>query len=162
MDQFDLKILELVQRNNRLPAERIADEVGLSPSAVQRRLRRLRDEGVIEADVSVIAPEMVGRRLLVIVSVTLERDERPIYEETKRSFAAAPEVMQCYAVAGETDFILIVAVHDIEEYNAFTQRLFFANPHIKRFQTHVVTQRVKSGFAVLLDKAPLGIDKPQG
>ena len=71
IDQFDIKILNLVQENNKLRTEKIAEHVGLSPSAVQRRLRRLREEGIIEADISVIAPEEVGRKMIVIVEVTL-------------------------------------------------------------------------------------------
>ncbi|MEO6633932.1 MAG: winged helix-turn-helix transcriptional regulator, partial [Mucilaginibacter sp.] len=72
-DQFDKHILRLVQQDNRLTADELADKVGLSPSAVQRRLKRLRDEKIIEADVSIVSPQVVGLELTCVVDVILER-----------------------------------------------------------------------------------------
>ena len=152
IDQFDIKILNLVQENNKLRTEKIAEHVGLSPSAVQRRLRRLREEGIIEADISVIAPEEVGRKMIVIVEVTLERERPEILEDFKKLTLAAPEVMQCYYVTGHTDIILIITAKDMQDYDAFTRRFFFGNPHVKRFETNVVINRIKSGLMVLLDQ----------
>ncbi|MCI0487930.1 MAG: Lrp/AsnC family transcriptional regulator [Blastocatellia bacterium] len=152
MDSFDLKILSIVQRDNRLPTEKIASRVGLSPSAVQRRLKRLREERVIEADVAIVSPETIGRRLTVIVEVTLEQ-ERPlsfVLDEFKKLMLAAPEVMQCYHVTGNADFILIIMAKDMQEYEAFTRRFFIENPSIRRFQTSVVVSKVKSGTAIPL------------
>src|SRR5712671_1365200 len=77
MDSYDLKILGIVQRDNKQPTEKIADEIGLSASAVQRRLTRLRGTGAIEADVAIVSPEAVGRKLFAIVEVTMQR-ERPL------------------------------------------------------------------------------------
>jgi Lrp/AsnC family leucine-responsive transcriptional regulator len=152
MDSFDVKILNIVQRDNRLSAEKIAAQVGLSPSAVQRRLKRLRADGIIEADVAIISPEAAGRRLTAIVEVTVEQ-ERPlmrVLEEFKRLARAAPEVMQCYHVTGNADFILVVTARDMQEYEAFTRRLFVENPNIRRFHTSIVVSRVKSGMMIQL------------
>jgi Lrp/AsnC family leucine-responsive transcriptional regulator len=150
MDSFDLKILNIVQHDNRLPTEKIANQVGLSSSAVQRRLKRLREDKIIEADVSIISPEAVGRRLIAIVEVTLQK-ERPLsppMEEFKRLMLGLPEVMQCYHVTGEADFILIVTAKDMQEYEAFTRRVFIDNGSIRRFRTSIVMRRVKSGLTV--------------
>jgi Lrp/AsnC family transcriptional regulator, leucine-responsive regulatory protein len=152
MDSFDVKILNIVQRDNRLPAEKIADQVGLSPSAVQRRLKRLRKDGIIEADVAIISPEAAGRRLTAIVEVTVKQ-ERPlmrVLEEFKRLALAAPEVMQCYHVTGNADFILIVMARDMQEYEAFTRRLFVENSNVRRFHTSIVVSRVKTGMMIRL------------
>ena len=146
MDSFDVKILNIIQRDNRLPAEKIADQVGLSPSAVQRRLKRLRENGTIEAEVAIISPETAGRKLTAIVAVTLQR-EHPVslpMEEFKRLMLATPEVMQCYHVTGEADFILIIAAKDIQEYEALTRRLFVDNPNVRGYSTSIVMKRVKS------------------
>jgi Lrp/AsnC family transcriptional regulator, leucine-responsive regulatory protein len=151
MDQFDIKILNIVQRNNYLSIEKIADEVGLSPSAVRRRLRRLNEEAVIESNVSTISPEAVGRKLIAIVGVTLESERPYIIEDFKKSMLAAPEVMQCYYVTGDADFILIVTATDMQGYEAFTRRFFSENPNVKRFETNVVIKRVKSGLMLPLD-----------
>jgi len=147
-DAFDVKLLKIVQYDNRLTADALSERVGLSPSACQRRLKRLRDEGVIEADISVISPEAVGRQLTMIVEVTLERERPDIMDEFKRSMIATPEVMQCYYVTGDTDFILILTARDMKHYEQFTKRFFFDNPNIRRFHTLVVMDRVKTGLYV--------------
>lgn len=147
-DAFDVKLLKIVQYDNRLTADALSERVGLSPSACQRRLKRLRDEGVIEADISVISPEAVGRQLTMIVEVTLERERPDIMDEFKRSMIATPEVMQCYYVTGDTDFILILTARDMKHYEQFTKRFFFDNPNIRRFHTLVVMDRVKTSLYV--------------
>lgn len=148
LDAFDVKLLKIVQYDNRLTAEALSERVGLSPSACQRRLRRLREEGVIEADISVISPETVGRQLTMIVEVTLERERPDIMDEFKRSMIATPEVMQCYYVTGDIDFILILTARDMRHYEQFTKQFFFDNPNIRRFHTLVVMDRVKTGLYV--------------
>lgn len=152
LDGFDLKILNVVQVDNRSTADTLADKVGLSPSACLRRLKRLREEKVIESDIAVISPEAVGRTLTMIVEVTLERERPDIMDEFKRSMRQTPEVMQCYYVTGEIDFILIVTARDMRQYEAFTQLFFFDNPNVRRFHTLVVMDRVKVGLSVPLEK----------
>lgn len=146
MDLYDLRILEIMQRDNRQPTEKIAEEIGLSASAVQRRLKRLRDSGTIEADVSIVSPEAVGRKLFAIVEVSLQR-ERPLSAtlgDFKRMMLITPEVMQCYHVTGEADFILMISARDIEDYEAIAGRLFIDNPVVRRYKTNIVMKRIKS------------------
>lgn len=156
MDSFDKKILEIVQRNNLLSTEKIADQVNLSSSAVQRRLKRLRKEGIIEADVAIISSLASGRLLTIIVEVTLEQERliSSILDEFKKLVLATPEVMQCYHVTGNADFILIIAAKDMQDYEAITHRLFIDNRSVKRYQTSVVVSRVKSRSVIpLLDQS---------
>lgn len=148
MDRFDARILDLVQRNNRLTAEQLSVEVGLSPAACQKRLRRLRATGVIAADIAVLSPEAVDRGLTMIVEVTLERERAEFVDAFKRTMLAAPEVMQCYYVTGSADFILILTARDMQDYEAFTRRHFFAQANVGRFRTNVVMDRVKVGLSV--------------
>jgi Lrp/AsnC family leucine-responsive transcriptional regulator len=150
MDGLDRKILDIVQRNNQLAAETIARRVGLSASAVQRRLKRLRESGIIESDVSTISPGAVGLGFLVIVSVVLDSESPAI----RRQFAKLvnddmPEVMQCYYVTGEsTDLVLVVTARDMNDYNSFMSRLVDQFPRIKRFSTNVVLERLKTGLSL--------------
>ncbi len=148
MDQFDIELLRLVQVDNKLTAERLSEKVGLSPSACQRRLKQLRNKGVIERDISVIAPEAVGQRVTIIVEVTLEREQPDLIDNFKRSMCKMPEVMQCYYVTGEADFILIITARDISHYQEFSRQFFQENPNIRHFNTHVVMDRVKSTLMV--------------
>src|SRR6266481_2829929 len=105
-DQFDKHILRLVQQNNRLTAGELADIVGLSPSAVQRRLKRLREEKIIEADVSIVSPKAGGVEVTCIVDVILERGSSQMIEKFKSAMQQLSEVMQCYYVTGTYDFIM--------------------------------------------------------
>ncbi|MGA9772123.1 MAG: Lrp/AsnC family transcriptional regulator [Blastocatellia bacterium] len=152
MDSFDVKILNIVQRDNRLSTERIADQVGLSSSAVQRRLKRLREDGIIEAEVAIVSPEAVGRSLTAIVGVIIDKD-RPLslaLAEFKKLMLSTPEVMQCYDVMGEFDFIVLISAKDMPDYEALSRRLFMENPNIRRYKSSLVIRRVKSETMILL------------
>ncbi|HEX4764756.1 MAG TPA: Lrp/AsnC family transcriptional regulator [Lichenihabitans sp.] len=151
LDRFDLKLLALVQYDNRLTSEVLGEHVGLSATAVQRRLKRLRDTGVIEADIAVVSPKAVGQRVQMIVLVSLERERADIIDRFKKSIRATPEVMNGYYVTGDADFLLLVTTPDIEAYELFTRRFFYENPDIKNFKTMVVMDRVKAGFGLALD-----------
>jgi Lrp/AsnC family transcriptional regulator, leucine-responsive regulatory protein len=152
MDSFDVKILNIIQQDNRLSTEKIADQVGLSSSAVQRRLKRLREDRVIEAEVAIVSPEAVGRNLTAIVGVIIDKD-RPLslaLAEFKKLMLGTPEVMQCYDVMGEFDFIVLISAKDMPEYEALSRRLFMENPNIRRYKSSLVIRRVKSETMILL------------
>lgn len=151
MDSFDLNLLKLMQKNNRLTADELSEKIGLSSSACQKRLKRLRKDGVIESDISVISPEALGRNLMLVVSVTLEREQPDIIDKFKRSMRDTDEVMQCFYVTGNTDFVMILTARNMEHYDAFTKRFLYDNPHIRRFETSVVVDRVKFGLGVAFD-----------
>jgi|SRR6185437_1566824 Lrp/AsnC family leucine-responsive transcriptional regulator len=154
IDAFDIDILNLVQENNLLTSQEIAEKVALSASAVQRRLRRLREERIIVADVSVIAPAVVGNRATLIVEVSLEREQLHHLEEFEKTVRKLPEVVQCYYVTGRADFVLILNMASMEEYGEFTKRVFFANPNVKQFHTAVVMSQVKFSTRVPLPSIP--------
>lgn len=148
MDEFDAQLLDLVQQNNRLTAEKLSKQVGLSATACQKRLKKLRDDGIIARDISVLSPEAVGRRLTLIVEVTLEREHPEILDQFKRRMLNSPEVMQCYYVTGNADFIVILTAKDMKDYEDFTRRFFFQNSNIQRFRTNVVMDSVKVSLSV--------------
>jgi Lrp/AsnC family leucine-responsive transcriptional regulator len=148
LDEKDVRILEIVQKNNRLTSEVIARKAGLSAAACQRRLKRLRSTGVIEADVSIVSTKAVGRHMQMIVLVTLERERADIIDRFKRAVRLTPEVMHGFYVTGETDFVLYVTARDMQDYEQFTRRFFYENPDIKGFKTIVVMDRIKVGFAL--------------
>ncbi len=148
LDDIDRRILDAVQADNQISAERLADLAGLSPSAAQRRLKRLRDESVIVDDFSVIDPKSVGRHMTFIVELTLERENLALFDAFKRKMRAAPEIQQCYAVTGDADFIMLLTARDMQDYDEITGRLFVQDGNIRRFRTSVVMSRVKVSLAV--------------
>jgi Lrp/AsnC family transcriptional regulator, leucine-responsive regulatory protein len=152
-DRLDARILTLVQDNNRLTSEEIGNRIGLSSTAVQRRLKRLRAKGIIEADISVISPKAVGRPVSMLVLVSLERERADIIDRFKQTLRSNPEVMNGYYVTGEADFVILVTAKDMESYEQFTRRFFYEDPDIKGFKTLVVMDRVKVGYAMPIEES---------
>ena len=146
LDEFDLKLLDAVQRNSRLTAEQLAEKVCLSASAVQRRLHRLRERKVIEAEVAIVSPDAMDLSLTAIVEVTLDTGRPKVVEEFQRAIQAAPEVMQAYYVTGNADYVLVITAKNMAEYEAFACEFLSKRPHVKHFRTSIVMRRVKSGM----------------
>jgi len=151
LDRIDRKILKAVQTNNRLTSEELAEIAGLSPTACQRRMKRLRANGVIEADVAIISPKAVGRPVTMLVLVSLERERADIIDRFKAAIRTTPEVMTGFYTTGDADFVLVVTARDMEDYEQFTRRFFYENPDIKGFKTMVVMDRVKAGYTLPID-----------
>ncbi|KVP89189.1 AsnC family transcriptional regulator [Burkholderia ubonensis] len=148
LDAFDRKLLMEVQRDAQTPQNELGARVNLSTAAVNRRLRRLAEDGVIERYTAVVAPEKVGYALTIVVNVEMEREQIDQIDAMKRTFERCPQVQQCYYVTGEWDFVLILTVRDMDQYNALTRQLFFSNNNVKRFKTLVSMGRVKVGLDV--------------
>lgn len=148
IDQFDRTILSLLQDNARMTSEAIGDAVGLSPTACQRRIKRLRENGVISSEIAVLDPEALGGRVTLIVQIVLERGRADIVDAFRREVRGIPEIQQCYYVTGEYDFILVVTASDMADYEQLTRRIFFGNPNIQKFHTIVVMQSVKTGLKI--------------
>lgn len=150
LDAFDLAILTILQRDNATPHRLIGEAVNLSAPAVQRRIRRMEADGVIQANVAVVDPQKVGKPITIFIEVELVGETMELIDAAKKAFSAAPEVQQCYYVTGEADFVLVVIVPTMAEYEALTRRLFFGNANIKKFRTSVAMDRVKVGLSIPL------------
>ncbi|MGI9382338.1 MAG: Lrp/AsnC family transcriptional regulator [Methyloligellaceae bacterium] len=150
LDDFDVALLRCLQDDNRMTSEAIAEQVGLSPTACQRRMKKLRQSGAIAGDVSIVDPEHVGGRMVMIVQVVLARGQADIVDAFKRDARRTPEIQQCYYVTGEADFVLVVTAKDMADYERLTRRIFFDNPNIQKFQTMVAMETVKAGLKISL------------
>lgn len=147
LDKFDRAILDLVQRDNTMALRLMAEQVNLSTAAVQRRIKRMEERGVITGNVAIVDPTAVGRPITIIVEVMAERTSIKALEAMKAHFAV-PEVQQCYYVTGEVDFVLVLTVASMQEYQALAQRLFAENANVTWFKTIVALDRVKVGLDV--------------
>lgn len=150
LDPTDRALLDALQADARAPQAALGARVGLSTAAVNRRLRRLVDEGVITGSAVTVAPELVGRPVTVIAHVAVESEQLELLDRVRDAFVACSQVQQCYYVAGEWDFVLVLAVHDMAEYTQLTRDLFFSDANVKRFSTQVVMDRAKVSLAVPL------------
>jgi Lrp/AsnC family transcriptional regulator, leucine-responsive regulatory protein len=154
LDHFDRRLLNLVQEDAAQTTERIAEQIGLSPSAVQRRLRRLREDGVIVRDVSVVDPKWVGRPTFFVVSVQVERERPELIAHLREWLGTQPQVQQAFYVTGEADFVLIITAPDTETYDALMSRMITEHPNVKRFTTNVALSVVKRGLTVPVPLEP--------
>lgn len=151
LDAYDIRILASLQENNQRSSQELADRVHLSAVQCLRRTKRLRDTGVILSDNAVINPDAVGIKIMMVVLVSLVREQQDVINQFKQSMLKTPEVMQCHYVTGEADFVLLVTARDMTDYEQFTQRFFFENPNVRRFSTMVVMKRVKFGTSLPLE-----------
>ena len=148
LDSFDRRILTLLQRDNRMPQRDIAEAVGLSSSAVNRRIAALEAAGVIQANVAIVDPAKAGRPITIIAEVAVESERLDLLDKVRRRFEQSAAVQQVYYVTGDVDFVLVVAVADMAEYERLTRELFFAEGNVKSFRTLVVMGRSKVSLAV--------------
>ena len=151
LDSFDLKILELIQINNKITSEVLAKKVGLSSSACQRRINAMRRAKIIKKDISIIDRNVIGRQITIVVQVLSDKEGVEHYDEFKKLMLNAPEVMQCYYVTGDYDYVLIATFKDMGEYEIFTKKYFLENSNIKRFSSMVVMNRVKENLSIPLN-----------
>lgn len=142
LDRFDHALLALVQQDNQTPARLLAEQVGLSESAVLRRLRRLRREGVIIADKAMVRPAALGLPLTLHVLVSLERESAAELDAFIRKTRSRPEVRQAWYVTGEADFVLLLQLPDMEAYDRFAREVFHDDPNVKAFRTIVAMREI--------------------
>jgi DNA-binding Lrp family transcriptional regulator len=142
LDQFDLRLIERVRRNNLEPARTLADQVGLSISAVLRRLRRLRDDGVIVADVAVVNPALTGSAITMHVLVRMKHPGVRVMDGFARRIARHREVTAAWEVTGDDDFVLKVQVASMEEYDAFIRDALSEDHGVLAFKTLIAIRGI--------------------
>ena len=151
LDTIDRKLLQALQSDAALTNERLAERVGLSPSAVNRRTRRLEVAGVIERRIAVVDPAKVGCEALFLVGVEVERERPELTQQLRNWMRAEPSVQQAYYVTGTADYVLVIAARDIAGFDAMMSNMMAANPNVRRFTTNVVMTTIKRGLALPLE-----------
>jgi Lrp/AsnC family leucine-responsive transcriptional regulator len=145
LDDFDHRLLDLLQRDASRTLTALGDAVGLSASAVQRRLGRYRRNGLLR-EVAVLDPGALPATTLVAALVTMERDTQRVHAAFRARMHAAPEVQQCYALAGDWDYLVLLAVSSVADYREAAERLFVDEGNVKRYDTRLVFDAVKVGL----------------
>src|ERR1700735_3849970 len=150
MDRIDRKILASFQHDTRRIANLIGAEVGLSAAAVQRRLKRMRADGTIRAEVALLDGRAVGVLLTCVVLLTMVARPRPFVhlDRFKRQMQDVAEVQQCYQVTGSSDLVIVICASSMEHYAEFARRCFESSEDIARYETLVVVDRVKVGVSL--------------
>ena len=146
LDQADRRILEQLQIDARIPVPVLAERVGLSAPACYRRIRHLRESGVVQREVAVVAPRTLGWPLSMIVLVTLEREGSRTIDELLRKFETEPQVIEASQITGEYTFAVKIIARDMEDYDELVHRLFASDERVRFFVTLVVIRSTrKSG-----------------
>lgn len=142
LDRYDRELLHWLQRDALRTAEDLARDVALSPSAITRRVRRMREDGTIVADVSIVS-DRVGAFLSALVDIQLDRHALPHIDALLRRLDATPQVQAILEVTGTFDLTLMVVVADMAEYNRFADAMLADDPVIRRYETRFVKKRRK-------------------
>ena len=154
LDKLDKAILRALQLNGRETYDVIGEQVGLSPSAVLRRVKRLEDAGVIDRYVALVRPEAVGLGLTAYINVRLEKHtethKRNPMDVFRASVQGWPEVVECAALTGDMDFLLRVVVQDMAHYSRFIMDTLLKHPSVQDCRTSFVLDRVKNTTALPL------------
>ncbi len=162
LDKTDRKILAILQADGRLSNQDVAERVNLSPSPCLRRIKRLEEAGVIRQYVALLDPGKIGLGLLAYVNVRLEKHSDVPPKGNARSGSASPrtdfsvsvgnwpEVVACYAMTGEMDFILRVHVEDMEHFSRFMMETLLKHPAVLDVKSSFALQRIKDTTALPL------------
>lgn len=128
MDEIDRKLLALLQEDATVPLAQLADQVGLSPTPVWKRIQKMEQAGVIIGRVALVAPDQVGVGLIVFVAIEAHEHSPDWLARFAQAITGMPEVMDAYRMAGEVDYMLRVAVADMAAFDTFYKRLIAAVP----------------------------------
>jgi Lrp/AsnC family leucine-responsive transcriptional regulator len=152
LDKLDKAILRFLQQNGRETYDVIGEQVGLSSSAVLRRVKRLEEAGVIDRYVALVKPEAVGLGLTAYLNVRLEKHtethKRNPMDVFRVSVQAWPEVVECASLTGEMDYLLRVVVQDMAHYSRFIMDTLLKHPSVQDCKTSFVLDRVKATTAL--------------
>lgn len=144
LDNFDLALLNLVQRDDGQTADQLAERVALSPSAIARRLRRLRADGWIERTIALLGEKLGERRMRAAVLLQLsEHADQQGKSLLLRRIRAAPQIQFCYELAGSWDLLLLFDCGTMAEFNDVAERVLTADSTVHRYETSFVKRQVK-------------------
>jgi DNA-binding Lrp family transcriptional regulator len=152
LDAFDLALLNLVQKDDSQTADQLARRVALSPSAIARRLRRLRKDGWIARTIALLGEELGERRMRAVVLLQLsEHADQRGKAQLLRRVRAAPQVQFCYELAGSWDLLLLFDCATMSEFNDVAERVLVSDATVHRYETSFVKRQAKFEPFVPLD-----------
>ena len=144
LDKLDRKILSALQQDGRISNQLLAEQVGLSPAACWRRVRTLEESGVIQGYSAGVDPERIGQGLCVLVNLSLQRHNIDSTAEIEQQVSSYPEVLQCFAVTGNADFVLRVIVPDMASYDRFLNEKIFTLQGIAQVNSNFALREIKN------------------
>lgn len=154
LDRLDLRILAALQADGRITNLKLADAIGLSPTAVLARVQRLTRDGYILGYEARLNPLKLGAGMLVFVEVLLDRTTLNVFDEFKAAVQVHPEIMECHLVAGGFDYLLKTRCADMNAYRQFAGAVLWQLPGVRETRTYAVMEEVKNSARLALPVAP--------
>jgi len=152
LDKVDRRLLNLLQQDNQLTTRELADALHISQPTCLRRIRDLREAGIITANVAMVDPFALGYGMLAFLEVSLDNQSDEHMQEFERCMQRESEVMQCYFVSGDYDYFLVVHVVDMDAYYQFVRRAISGSGNVRHFQSRFPMKRAKFDTRVTFDE----------
>jgi Lrp/AsnC family leucine-responsive transcriptional regulator len=152
LDTIDRRILRILQRDALIANQALADEIGLSPPACLKRVRRLRAEGVVERTAAQLSPEVLGYPLLTVVRIKLDRPTEAAMQDFERRMRELPRVVHCLTVAGDIDYVVLVRSRDVAHYQDFARQMLATAPGIRAYTSEIVLAVTKWTTEIPVDE----------
>lgn len=147
-DEIDLKILRILQKNADLSITEIGDKVGLSHTPCWRRIKKMQESGVIKAQVCKLDAEKVGLDVSIFVFVRLDTHSSQALDKFEISTKSVPEIMQCYTMSGEFDYLLRIVVATVRDYEKTVKGKLLQLPHVGMMNSHFALSEIKNSSAL--------------
>ncbi|MEM8795477.1 MAG: Lrp/AsnC ligand binding domain-containing protein [Pseudomonadota bacterium] len=148
IDRLDRKVLAILQTDGRITNLELADKIGLSATATAERVKRLTRDGFISGYRAILSAEKLGLGLVVFIEVKLERTTDDVFDAFTEAALRAPEIAECYLVAGGFDYLIKARVPDMDAYRQFLSDVMLRLPGVRETHTYAVMEKVKSGDLV--------------
>ena len=158
LDKVDRKLLNLLQCDNQTPTRTLAEKVHISQPTCLRRIRDLREAGVINADVALVDPFALGYGMLAFLEISLINQSDEHMQEFELRMNKEVEVMQCYFVSGDYDYFLVAHVIDMDAYYQFVRRVISGSGNVRHFQSRFPMKRAKFVTRVAFDEKATTIE----
>lgn len=151
LDSIDIRILQLLQHDARLTNKEVADKLGKSVTPIYERIKRLEEEGYIARYVAILNKDLIGKHLTAFTTVQLKEHSAAALRGFEKEAIKFPEVMECYHLTGQFDFLLKIAIRDMVEYNGFLMNKLATLPNVGGLETFFALSEGKKETAYALE-----------
>jgi Lrp/AsnC family leucine-responsive transcriptional regulator len=158
LDKTDRKLLNILQKDNQISTSALAEKVRISQPTCLRRVRHLRDAGIIIANVAMVDPFALGYGMLAFLEVSLNNQSDAHMQEFEARMTKEAEVMQCYFVSGDYDYFLVVHIIDMDAYYQFVRRAISGSGNVRHFQSRFPMKRAKFVTRIAFDERAVEVE----
>ena len=152
LDRTDRKILDILQREGRIPMTELAQRIGLSTSPCSERVRRMEREGVITGYYARVSPKALAKGLLVFVEITLASKSDQIFDKVRNELLHVPDVQECHLVSGSFDYLVKARLSGMDEYRNLLGDILKKLPVNAQSQSYVVIEELKESLVLRTDR----------